>query len=122
MRAIPFLLIIVHLLAGCDGTRAIAEVPEEIQGIWKTDAARYQKRFLEVRRKEVILGVGTVELDRLAIDRVDFKKEGEARIFRLHYMADEGYADHLELVVSSMTNPTLRVGKIPFKWRRKNTR
>ena len=126
MYARLFLCTVVSLhcfaLGGCSGVRELEAIPTDLLGIWKTDAARYRNRFLEVRHGEVILGAGIYALDHFAVRRVEVEALDQGHLYRLHYRADEGYLDQLELALRPSPTPTLYVGKIPFPWRPSTTR
>ena len=85
-------------LALACGPQRLDGVPEDLLGVWRTQAPRYEKSFLEVRRDSLVLGVSGMELDVLPIQTIDWTtdREGNA-IYRFHYIADEGYPDVLEL-------------------------
>ena len=70
----------------------------------------------------MVVGVGVIEFDRLAIERIDVDEVDGSSVYRLHYLADEGYPDHLALVLQDSPKPGLQVGNIPFLWRKSETR
>jgi hypothetical protein len=122
-RASGRALVALGLLAlACGGPRRLEHVPGELIGLWKTSAPRYAQHFLRIEPGFFVLGVAGMDLDRLRVDAVDEDEDGDGhRVYRLHYTADEGYADALVLTYVINTHGTasrraLRIGSRPDLW------
>lgn len=111
----------VALLAwavGCGGARPLDDVPERLLGTWKTEGTRYANRALEIRAAELVIWVKGHELDRFPVEAIDVSSDGATPVYRLHYTADEGYADFMAFAYHDRSPPALYVGEVPFPWHR----
>lgn len=104
-------------LALACGPQQLEGVPQDLLGVWRTRAPRYEKSFLEVRRDTIVLGMSGMELDVLPIQTIDWTSDAEGNaIYRFHYVADEGYPDVLEVTRVSGGARAIRLASRADLW------
>lgn len=95
------------------------ESPDELLGVWRTDAKGYERSYLEIDRKRLVIGMGTFALYDVPIERVERRVRGLGEItYELHYTAVEGYSDSIRLDYRSGDVPTLTTRRPAGVWRR----
>jgi hypothetical protein len=115
-------LLLAALHVAC-GPRTLDHVPPELIGVWKTASGPRARNFLEIRPGALVLGVAGIAFDELPIQSVDVQvRRDGAWVYRLHYLADEGYPDALVVVRPSSTRAEIQVGSRAEPWRRSTTR
>jgi len=104
--AIPRLFCL-NMLTGC--ALEPDPVPQEILGIWRTDAPRHRDRTFEIRDDAVIFGTGKFSAPRLhVLVRVEHRDDvGDWQASMLFYREYDGSIAELEL--QYQTQPKLRL-------------
>ena len=122
LAALGLMLAIGLTSLGC--AESLQTVPMELLGTWKTDSAAHANRFLQLRGSTFVLGVAGMDLDVVAIERIERTRDAdEHTVYRLHFHADEGYDDVLVLtMLGEAARPALRIGAQPQVWRPAATR
>lgn len=92
-------------------------MPPHLLGVWKTREPRHDRNFVEIRRHDVVLGVAGLDLDVLTIEELEVSRAGGHPVYRLHYVADEGYRDSLTLTWLE-EQQAIRVGSSAEMWTR----
>jgi hypothetical protein len=118
-RSAPILCAFALAIAAC--SESLERVPPELLGVWKTRDGRHDRNFLEVRERELVLGVVGLELDVLSIEEIEATRVGGQPVYRLYYLADEGYRDSLALTWLE-EQQAIRVGSSAETWTRSATR
>lgn len=122
LGALCLALALVLAPLGC--SESLQTLPTELLGTWKTDSPAHANRFLQLGGGTFVLGVAGLDLDVVAIERIERTRDAEERtLYRLHFHADEGYDDVLLLtMLGDAASPALRIGAQPQVWRPAATR
>jgi len=74
------------LLFGCQG-RGPKTIPDELLGVWKTSAPKYEGCFIEIR-KDSIAFLNMSHLGSMYsndISKIEFASEGKEMLYTIHY-------------------------------------
>jgi hypothetical protein len=96
-------------------------IPPHLLGVWRTHEPRHDRNFIEIRKHEFVLGVAGQNLDVLVIEELETSRVGGHPVYRLHYVADEGYRDSLQLTWLE-EEQAIRIGSSAETWTRSATR
>lgn len=72
-------------------------MPRELMGIWRTDAALYQDRYLELVPGEIRFGIGEDSFTRHVVTEVRRIESLEGVGYRFAYLSEEGLEHFLSL-------------------------
>ena len=88
------IFILFFILFGCQCSRKTT-APEDLVGVWKTSAPKYEDRFFEMKKDEIVFGTGQGTFDSHPIKKVETGKvRGEERIlYIISYRNQEGVED-----------------------------
>jgi hypothetical protein len=116
---LPLLLLL--LLAGC-ASRGPQTLPGQIIGEWKTDAARYNGRFLRLETDRITFGLGGVAPDRSEhIEGVSMAPAGNPTDYVIRWRAADGTTDSIVLQFTPENSGELRMkNQSNVVWRRKS--
>jgi len=118
-RSAPILWAFVLATAAC--SQGLERLPPHLLGVWKTSDGRHDRNFLELRERELVLGVVGLELDVLSIEGIEATRVDGQLVYRLYFLADEGYRDSLA-VTWLEDQQAIRVGASAEPWTRSATR
>ena len=74
--------------AGCR-TIQLKTVPDNLVGIWRTDAPKYSGRSLELTRELLIINTGPAEKIFYGVLSVDEEPRGNDAFYTIHYVSDD---------------------------------
>ena len=111
MKIERFLAIVIlfPILFGCQCSRKTT-APEDLIGVWKTSAAKYEDRFFEIKKDEIVFGTGQGTFDSQTIEKVETGKvRGEERIlYTISYRNQEGVEDKFSFYYHPEKGGTIR--------------
>ena len=100
------LVLLVSCLA-CD--RGIKSPPDDLLGVWTTDAPAFEGRYLKFEKDRVLFGVGHDKLPAIQqILGIDVRQDGKRTLYTLHSMDADG-AHELVFVYDPADGGTLRI-------------
>ncbi len=70
---------LVGLGVACNSTK----VPNELQGIWRTDNPDYKGKFIKFDQKYVVLGIGDEKVVPRKVEEITTSTEGKEKLYTL---------------------------------------
>lgn len=111
-----WLAAILLMVAGCSAD-VLSSVPEHAIGRWQTDARGYERSYLTIGAETITIGMGKFVLVAYPIERIEYARSSNGHdAYALHYTAQEGYADELELSFDPNDLTRMRVDGRPSYW------
>jgi hypothetical protein len=77
-------LILLLTLSACQGYGAKG-IPEELCGVWESEAQNYERCSLEITGKRLIFENGVRFIDINYVTKVEQAKEGNTPLYTIHY-------------------------------------
>ena len=110
---------VAAVLAGCGDPPQ--PPPEEIRGVWRSDAPRYRDRYFEVRADAVLFGKGAYmpanHFFLVTTEAID-SPDANGKRWRLHYREDDGEVADLEILYEARPRERLRFANQSEWWMR----
>jgi|GEM_PF-4484197 len=96
------------------------KVPEEIVGMWTTDASSYEGRYLRINGHYLATKFDVDELPSVQeVDKIKTEQSGPIRDYILFYTDQTGARGQITIEVDSRTKDEMRLGKAKqIVWRR----
>ena len=103
------IFIFFFILFGCQCSKKTT-APEDLIGVWETSAPKYEDRFFEIKKDEIVFGTGQGTLDSHAIKKVETGKiRGEEGIlYTVSYKNQEGLEDKFSFYYHPEKGGTIR--------------
>ncbi len=60
-------------------------VPQDLIGVWKTDAPKYADRFFEITEDQITFGIGGGDVDVWPIKRIEENTNGQIVSYKFYY-------------------------------------
>ena len=95
-KYVSFLIALSALLIGCEQGEVVG-MPQELMGIWRTEAARYEDRYLELAPSEVRFGTGGDSFAQHQVAEVRRLDDIDGVAYRITYLSNEGAEHYLSL-------------------------
>jgi hypothetical protein len=80
---------LASLAGGCFSFQETA-LPDQILGVWTTEAPRYADRFFELQKDKVIFGTGAGESDSNLVVAVEEVRQDRKQLYNIEYLSSEG--------------------------------
>jgi hypothetical protein len=99
------------------------KVPEEIVGMWMTDASSYEGRYLRINGHYLATKFDVTELPSVQeVDKIKIEQFGRIRDYTLFYTDETGARGQITIEVDSGAKDQMRLGKAKqIVWRRQPT-
>lgn len=108
-KSLIFILLIMFAFVGCNGNNPRL-LPDELSGLWTTDAPLYQGRFLELSRPYIIVGVGDGSVDLQRIMHVESAALGDQVTYTVLSKDAQGMDTKLIIVFKSTDGGQFQLG------------
>ncbi len=113
------LLWLLLVPAAACGPSQLPEPPALLVGTWRTEAPGYDRSYLTIEPEVLVIGMEPFALSRHDIHRVEHTVDSRGHDrYELHYTADEGYDDSIEITVESLNPPIITMKHPAHPWRR----
>jgi hypothetical protein len=80
---------LVLVLASC-AKKTYKEVPDELVGVWKTSAPKYDDRFFELKKNSITFGTGEGASETFPVTKTEMQPEDGENLYQVYYVATEG--------------------------------
>jgi hypothetical protein len=92
--------VLVLILFSFTGCQKSIPVPQQLIGVWKTSAPKYEDRYLKITEDSLTYGIGNGEEVSHNIDKIDVDQENGETMYTFHYKDAEGEKWELALSYS----------------------
>ena len=107
LRRVGLVLILLVSCLACK--RAIKSPPQELLGVWTTDAPAYEGRYLKFEEDYFLIGVGRHTVPVIQpILKIDVRQDAKQTIYTLHSVDADG-AHELVVVYDPSDGGALRI-------------
>jgi hypothetical protein len=121
-KGILMALVIFTLILGC-GSKGDYTVPDELIGVWRTSAEKYENCYLELR-KDLIIFVNEDVLGHLisnSISKIEKVQKNKGILYSIYYESEEGQTDKISFHYDPSEGGIIRLkNQDKIEWRKEN--
>ena len=114
-------VVIVALLLSLTGCQLFVprQLPDELVGVWYTDAAAYRDRFLEIHKDAVIFGIGDEKAVAHRVVKMRKEPAGNETLYTVYSQGNDSEASVLSFYYSPGDGGTIRFKNQSMVWKKR---
>lgn len=112
-------LVFLVTIFGCQSGSENA-IPDVLLGVWKTSEPKYADRFFELKKDEIIFGIGGDEANTYRVASVEKTHDEEGLLYNIFYLNPEGQQYTFSIYFDPRNQGVIRFkNQKQFIWMRK---